>query len=354
MEPFEVGTGAQLWLVNRARQAVVPLGVHIDVTYECDLACVHCYLSDRKRAELTLAEYEALFDELRAMGTLHLLISGGEIFVRPDGLDIVRAARARRFEVRLITHGGHITDAIADALAELSIAVVAMSVYSADAATHDAITQVPGSWARTTAAARRLAQRGVATLMKCVLMTQNRDAVDGMRRLAEEIGCAVEFSLDIKGDNSGSDALLDLNIEPGEKIALMGCVYPQLIDPAGVASFSPDQYTCMAANASCYIGPDGTVQPCLDWTENAGNIRDQSFGEIWRTSPVFVAARTIRRSSFEGCSSCDSFSRCGLCPAKAYRETGSTTGSAPSRCRETLALDLAREALTAGRGQHDP
>lgn len=351
MEPFEVGTGAQLWLVNRARHAVVPLGVHLDVTYECDLACVHCYLADRKRAELTLTEYHALFDELRALGTLHLLISGGEIFVRPDGLDIIRAARERRFEVRLITHGGHITDAIADALAELRIAVVAMSVYSAEKAVHDAITQVPGSWARTTTAVRRLVARGVPTLMKCVVMPQNRDSVEGMRQMAAELGCGVEFSLDIKGDNTGSDALLDLNLEPGQKVALMGCVYPQLIDPAGVANFSPDQYTCMAGNASCYVGPDGTVQPCLDWAQEAGNIREQSFTDIWRTSPVFVAARTIRRSSFEGCSSCESFSRCSLCPAKAQRETGSATGSAPSRCRETLALELARDALLAGRGQ---
>lgn len=345
MEAFEVKTGAQALLVHRARAANAPLGVHIDVTWECDLACVHCYLTDRKRAELTLDEYRALFAELRQLGTLHLLISGGEIFHRPDGLDIVRLARENRFEVRLITHGGHITEDVAAELARLRIAVVAMSLYHADAAIHDAITQVPGSWERTTAAARYLRKHGVPTVFKCVLMNVNRGAVEPMRALAAEIGCKVEFGLDVKGDNEGSDDLLSLNLDADEKVSVLGCVYPNLADAAAATHFSPNDYTCMAGNASCYISPDGTVQPCLDWDENAGNIRDIPFAEIWRNSPVFRAARTIRRSSFEGCTSCENFSHCSLCPAKAHRETGSTTGSAPSRCRETMAVAIAAEDL---------
>jgi radical SAM protein with 4Fe4S-binding SPASM domain len=347
VEPFQVDSHAQALLVERARRAVVPLGVHIDVTWECDLACVHCYLAERKRPELTLDEYRALFAELRALGTLHMLISGGEIFHRPDGLDIVREARANRFEVRLITHGGHIDDAVADELARIGIAAVAMSLYSADAAVHDAITKVPGSWQRTTDAARRLVARGVPTMFKCVLMTENRGAPDGMRALGRELGVGVEFGHDVKGDNEGSDALLALNLDPAEKIAMLGCVYPTMADSGAVPFYSPDEYTCLAGNASCYISPDGTVQPCLDWAEEAGNVREKPMATIWRESPVFRAARTIRRSSFSGCSSCESFSHCSLCPARAHRETGSTTGSAPSRCRDTMSADLARAELRA-------
>ncbi|MCB9507403.1 MAG: radical SAM protein [Myxococcales bacterium] len=340
MEAVDARDGARAWLVARAQQLVVPIGVHIDVTYRCDLDCVHCYLADRKRAELSLEEYEELFDELRALGTLFLLVSGGEIFHRPDGLEILRAARKRRFELRIITHGGHIDAPLAAQLAELGIAVVAMSIYSADAGEHDAITKVPGSWERTVGAARHLHAVGVPVLFKCVLMTGNRGVARSLSALADSVGAKVEFSVDMKGDNKGSDELMGLGVDLQERLAVFDCVYPQLVDADALPAFSPDDHTCLAGNASCYISPDGTVQPCLDWEEPAGNVRDASFSEIWLDSPVFRRARTIRRSSFSNCQPCENVSNCGLCPARAHRETGSTTGSAPSKCRETTAMAL--------------
>ena len=337
MEAVKATDGARAYLIKRAQEHLVPLGVHVDVTYRCDLDCVHCYLTDRKREELSLEEYETLFAELRELGTLFLLVSGGEIFHRKDGLKILQAARRARFEVRIITHGGHIDEELARELAAIQIRVVAMSIYSAEPEVHDAITKVRGSWQRTVDAARYLRDVGVPVMFKCVLMNGNEHVARAMKELASTVGAGIEFSFDIKGDNEGSDALMELNIDLDERIAVHDCVYPNLVDADALPMFSPDQHTCLAGNASCYVSPDGTVQPCLDWEETAGNIRDHSFGEIWRSSPVFRRARLIRRTSFSGCSDCSNFNVCELCPAKSQRETGSTTGPAPSKCRETMA-----------------
>ncbi len=343
MEPVKRDHPVRAHLVNKAIEHVVPIGVHIDVTYRCDLGCVHCYLTDRKRKELTLAEYEALFDDLRALGTLYLLVSGGEIFHRRDGLDILRAARERRFDVRIITHGGNIDDATADALADMDVTAVAMSIYAADAETHDAVTRVRGSFDRTVAGARALVARGVSCGFKLVLMKQNRGVADEVRALADEIGVPIEVSINIKGDNQGSDELLELNVDLDDRVALMDCVYPALVDRDTLPMFSPDERTCLAAHASCYIGPDGTVTPCLDWTEAAGNIRDRPFAEIWQDAPLFRRARLIRRSSFQGCSDCEDYSVCALCPAMSHRDTGDPVAPSPTRCGETAAKVTAFE-----------
>jgi radical SAM protein with 4Fe4S-binding SPASM domain len=326
--------------VQRARAHNVPLGAHVDVTLRCDLACQHCYLDDRKRSELTLSEYDELFRQLKSAGMLHLLISGGEIFHRPDGLQIVQLAARHRFELRLITHGGHITKEVAEALRDCHIAVVSISIYSTDAAVHDEVTTVPGSLERTLSGARALVEAGVPVNFKAVLMNVNPTDVEKLRGLAQDVGASIEFGVDIKGGNGGSDDLMQLNLAPAEKAAMLGCVYPGLVDAGGLSSFSPDEYTCMAGNASCYISPDGTVYPCLEWQEEAGNIRDTDFKTIWETAPVFLHARGIRRSSFHGCSGCEKFSHCGLCPARSLRETGSPTGTAASKCEETSARAL--------------
>ena len=91
---------------------------------------------------MSLAEAEALFDELAKAGTLTLLFSGGDIFVRPDAMDIIAAARARRFDVRINTHGNHITEDIADQLADLGVMRVGISVYSLDPKEHEAVTLI--------------------------------------------------------------------------------------------------------------------------------------------------------------------------------------------------------------------
>lgn len=341
MEAFQPISGAQRYLVQRARAHQVPLGVHVDVTLRCDLACQHCYLDDRRRNELSLAEYDELFAQLKAAGTLHLLISGGEIFHRRDGIEIIELAARHRFEIRLITHAGHITPELAARVAACRVAVVSISLYATTPDVHDRVTLVPGSFERTIAGARALIDAGVPVNFKAVLMNINPVDVDELRAFAAGMRASIEFSVDIKGGNGGTDDLMELNLPPEQRVAMLGCVYPTMVDSGGVSNFSPDEYTCMAGNASCYISPDGTVYPCLEWHEVAGNVRDQDFATIWHEAPVFRHARTIRRGSFSGCGGCEHFGHCGLCPARALRETGSPTGTAASKCQETSVRAMA-------------
>ena len=161
--------------VKAAMAQCIPLNVHWDLTWRCDHKCVHCYLTDRRKDDLTLDEAIGVLDQLVDAGTLSLLISGGDPFLRPDGIDIIKAARARDFDVRINTHGNFIDDELADVLAEIGVAKVSISVYSDNPEHHDAVTLIPGSHAKSVAAARRLVDRGVTVNFKTPVMVQNRD-----------------------------------------------------------------------------------------------------------------------------------------------------------------------------------
>jgi radical SAM protein with 4Fe4S-binding SPASM domain len=70
----------------------------------------------------------------------------------------------------------------------------------------------------------------------------------------------------------------------------------------------------------CRITPDGKLTPCPYMPLVAGDLRARTFGEIWRTSPVFAA---IRGGGPGGkCGSCEYRAICGGCRARAYAETG--------------------------------
>ena len=109
----------------------------------------------------------------------------------------MRAARQRDFDVRINTRGNFIDDAMADELARIGVARVSLSVYSANASEHDAVTLIPGSHQKTLDAARRLVARDVAVNFKTPVMVQNRDSYQTVGPIAEDIGASWELDAHI-------------------------------------------------------------------------------------------------------------------------------------------------------------
>jgi MoaA/NifB/PqqE/SkfB family radical SAM enzyme len=139
--------------------------VHWELTYRCNQRCSHCYLdvlspNARVSDELTTAECLRIVDDLAAAGALNLALSGGEPFLRRDLFHIAAYARSKGFLLRIFSNGLLITPALADRMAALHPYAVEVSLYGADAQTHDAITSRPGSFGRTVRALRLLRERG--------------------------------------------------------------------------------------------------------------------------------------------------------------------------------------------------
>src|SRR5438045_6758485 len=89
---------------QKALELGIPIDVHVDVTYRCNERCVHCYLDHDDHGEMTTAEIKGLLDQMADAGVFFLVLSGGEIFLRRDLLDIVEHARKLQFAVKLKTN----------------------------------------------------------------------------------------------------------------------------------------------------------------------------------------------------------------------------------------------------------
>ena len=79
-----------------------PICLTWELTYACNLACVHCLSSSGRRDpdELTTAEAKALIDEFERMQIFYVNIGGGEPTVRPDFWELrLRHGAPRRGEV---------------------------------------------------------------------------------------------------------------------------------------------------------------------------------------------------------------------------------------------------------------
>src|SRR5947209_19525568 len=90
--------GEQFWarLSAEAASHPVPIQAMIELTYGCNLRCVHCFNpTHRANGELTTAQIKALVDQLVGAGCLDLAFTGGEVFTRRDLFEIVRSEERR-------------------------------------------------------------------------------------------------------------------------------------------------------------------------------------------------------------------------------------------------------------------
>jgi len=125
--------------------------VSATLEFRCNLRCVHCMIEgtmDRLQPVSDDAFEQVLRQNERTRQYSGLVMTGSEITLRRDLPELARRARDAGFEhVRIQTHGMHLSrPGYAEKLIEAGIDEFFISVAGCDAATHDGITKVPGSW----------------------------------------------------------------------------------------------------------------------------------------------------------------------------------------------------------------
>jgi radical SAM protein with 4Fe4S-binding SPASM domain len=324
-------------LIEKSLTRNVPLSVHFDLTYRCNERCVHCYLDHEDYGEMSTAEVTRVLRELAAVGTLFLTLSGGEIFLRRDFFEVLETARALHFDLNLKSNGLLITPERAARLKQLGVAKVQVSIYSADAAIHDGITQVAGSLARSLGAVRMLKQHGLSVKIACPLMAQNIAGYAAVLRLADELGVACVMDLTISPKMDGHQGLLAMRSSSQQLLPVLqdSKLNPLPAAEGGCAAGGGDAYDnipCSAGHNSCYISPYGDVYPCVQMPMPSGNVRQQPFTEIWRGSKELGRVRAVRESALQICSGCAIRRFCHRCPGIAYLEDGDLLGPSERAC----------------------
>jgi MoaA/NifB/PqqE/SkfB family radical SAM enzyme len=153
--------------------------VSMTMEFRCNLRCVHCMIEDTMHR--LAPESAERFEELLAQNAKHrrwkgLILTGSEITLRRDLPDLARRARAAGFaHVRIQTHGMHLAQPdYSRELVEAGVDEYFVSVAGPDAESHDAITTVPGSFAKTLRGLEILDEHtGAVTLTNTVVTTKS-------------------------------------------------------------------------------------------------------------------------------------------------------------------------------------
>jgi radical SAM protein with 4Fe4S-binding SPASM domain len=331
-------------LVEMNRKALelgVPISVHLDITYRCNERCVHCYLDHDDHGEMTTAEIKDILSQFADAGVFFLTISGGEVLMRRDFFDIVEHARSLLLNVQIKTNGVMIHEKEAKRLRELGVEQIQISVYSHRPEVHDAITKLPGSLKRTLNAIRFLQSQGLKVTIANVLMKPNLSDSAGVMALAKELGASYTLDPTITPKMDGDRSILSLRA-PASDIkqafvnpALVGDVEEFCAPPPPADDNIMEGYPCSAGHTGCYVTPYGDVFPCVQFPLPSGNLRTQTFLDIWRNSSQLKEVRSIRAKDLPTCSSCSHVGTCTRCPGLAYME-GNMRGPSTADCEKSF------------------
>ncbi len=329
-------------LNGKALALGVPMSVQLDLTYRCNERCVHCYLDHDDHGEMTTAEIKHLLDEMAEAGVFILTLSGGEIFLRKDFLEILEHARQLTFCIKLKTNAIMIGEREAARIRDLGVESIQISIYSHRPEVHDAITLVPGSLKRSLDAIRFLKSQGLKVIIANVLMVQNMQDYEGVRALAEELGVASTLDPTVTPMMDGDRSTLNLGVDNTtlqslfRNESLVGDVEEFCAVPPRPGEDELQSLPCSAGHTACYVSPYGDFYPCVQFPLTCGNVRQQRFVDIWRNSEQLKEVRSIRVKDLTGCSQCTHVTNCTRCPGLAYME-GNMRGPSTQDCEKSFA-----------------
>jgi AdoMet-dependent heme synthase len=322
-----------------------------NLTRRCNLECAHCYISagptETAADELTTAECLRIADEILAMNPAPMFIlSGGEPLLRADLPVLAEFAARRGATVVVGTNGTMLTNERIMTLKNAGVSGVAVSVDSLDAHRHDNFRYGAGSLEATTAALARLREHRLDFIIQTTATKGNRTEIGRIVEWAAQEG-AVSFNLYFlvptgRGarlsdlDAVAYEALLEELVEYhrrylGRMMIRAKCAphFMRLLHQRAPESPILGYETrCPCGVQYCRITPDGKLTPCPYMPVPAGDLRQDSFGAIWRDSELFSA---LRAAQLQGrCGRCEYRAVCGGCRARALALEGDYLAADPS------------------------
>jgi radical SAM protein with 4Fe4S-binding SPASM domain len=325
-----------------------PTLVSFAVTRECNLKCKHCYsqsVDSPHPRELNTAEAKQLISQIAEAGARLIILDGGEPLMRSDIFDLVRHSQSVGLTTVMGTNGTLITSEAAARLVEAGIQALAISLDGADKETHDAFRGVEGVWEQTLQGIENVRQAGIPFQIAPTLRHERWEQWGAIADKAKEWeATALEVFDYVPVGRGEENPEFEMTVEERrafvrayiarqraeDEMVYRYVALPQLWVEVEKTVPEDEVLTkfvrscCAAGTRYCCVLYEGTVYPCMVLQEKAGDVREQSFVDVWQNSEVFRILRD--RDRLEGkCGRCDYRYVCGGTRCRVYAKTGSLT-----------------------------
>ena len=310
----------------------IPADLHVDLTDACTERCVHCYVPQNQRDFLPYEMVEKVLREFRAMNGLTVHLTGGEAMLHPDFERICRLCVELNLNFIIFSNMTLCDEKRIVFLKEVDPQFINVSLYSMNAAEHDAITRLPGSWQKTMDALLACEKAGVHCRIATPLLKENQTAFAALKRFAMEHRMHLVPSCDIV--SRADHTCTNLNHAcSAEELGTVLRANLEIFDEEWDGKMpNVTNKACSIGLVRLYLNAKGNYYPC-DCMHGyvLGNVRENTLEEIWRGEKLNYL-RGLKNRDFGECASCEKRPWCKVCPAANFNATGDLFTHHPNAC----------------------
>jgi radical SAM protein with 4Fe4S-binding SPASM domain len=323
-----------------------PLVAGLELTFRCNLACVHCYVNqpanDRgeKARELTTDEWKRVLDEVADAGVLWLTFTGGEPLLRPDFCELYEYAHAKGFVLAVYTNATLITEKHVELWRKKPPRMLEITQYGFTPEVYDDVVDAGPQYDRFRRGLDRVHAAGIPVTLKAIAMRRSAHELHQIGDWARANGMSFRFDTVITPRIDGGMKPLAERLTPAE-IAALETNDAERNDQFAdyCASFvgtpppSDAKYTCGAGTNTIIVDPYGKMHVCqLSRKPGWDVLRD---GLMRGYVEGFGALRAEKRADTTGCASCAGANVCSNCVGMAELEQRSVEVGDPYFCNMT-------------------
>lgn len=297
--------------------------VTFEMTYACNEKCIHCYANypseSNKNVKISIEKYKQLIDELYEMKVMHIAFTGGDPFMYKDFVEIFEYARKKQFICDIYTNAQILADnsEIFERIVKAKPRAVYISLYGADAETHEKITTVKGSFDKTVSVVKEFHNRKIPVVLNMMVLTVNHEKIEENILFAKELGVGYRLGLSIIYKNDGSSTPMNYFVSDKEKIK-------QILKIEKKHLFSNDipieqnnsdvaDSICAAGSTTLSVSPDGSIYPCISLKIKLGNVFRDSFKKVWESEKRKNLVSSLVWKNTKECKSCKTRTSCPHC-----------------------------------------
>lgn len=313
-----------------------------ELTARCNLSCRMCYVrhpADNKiqqDKEIPAIDWLEIARQASHEGMVFLLLTGGEVLLRPDFFEILEPLSRMGFMLTIFTNGTLVTEEVALRLAQAPPNRIEISLYGSTAATYESVTGIRGSFAACCEGIEALLNHRVPLGLKTTVSRYNMHELDSMRNMAHNWGLKLSASwlLIPRPDGLPSDAVnCRISVEDGIALEKSGRAWSHDSTESAIREASTrtndDNFYCAAGKSAFVVNPSGEMNACLDLPFPAARPLDIGFKAAWEEVQHFVDSAPVTSNQ---CRSCDVRTFCGRCPAWSWMHTGTLAAPVPYWC----------------------
>lgn len=309
-------------LADRLQQGLrSPICLTWELTYACNLQCVHCLSASGRRDtnELGTAAALALIDEFAAMQVFYINIGGGEPLLRRDFFPIVEHAVASGVGVKFSTNGSLLGAEEAARIAGMDYLDVQVSLDGLTPDVNDAV-RGDGSFSRARRAMEHLVAAGVQGFKISVVATRNNiPQLPDYLNLATDLDAQLRVTR-LRPSGRGIESWHRLRPTQDQQRLLHRWLaeHPEVLTGDSFFHLSalgetlPGLGMCGAGRTVCLVDPVGDIYACpfaIHEQFLAGSVKDVGgFAGVWGSSPLFTNLRTSQPGG--ACAPCSAFGTC--------------------------------------------